>query len=161
MENLPQSTLQLLDRIEQEWTQFMAAVGRLTPEQMTTPGADGWSVKDHLAHLAHWEQWLLRHHMQGEPASNILQVDAESLEEFDTNQINELILQRGRTRALDEVLQDLQETHAQVVATLAQTPFDKLRQPRYADDPEQRPLLLWVAGDTYEHYQEHRVTLQS
>ena len=30
-------------------------------------------------------------------------------------------------------------------------PFDKLLQPRYADDPEQRPLLLWVAGDTYEH----------
>lgn len=51
--------------------------------------------------------------------------------------------------------------NAPVVATLRQMPFDKLLQPRYADDPEECALLLWVAGDTYEHYQEHSAALPS
>jgi hypothetical protein len=58
-----------------------------------------------------------------------------------------------------EVLDNFHQTHAAVVATLRQMPFDKLLQPRYADDPEQRPLLNWVAGDTHEHYQEHSAAL--
>lgn len=160
MPTLPQDTTQLLHQIDQEWTHLIAEVAKLTPEQLTTPAADGWAVKDHLAHLTHWEQWLLRHHVAGEPAKDVLQVDADLLEEFDTDAVNAIILERSRNRTLADVLQDLHETHDKVVATLRALPFDKLLQPRYADDPEQRPLLLWVAGDTYEHYQEHSAMLQ-
>lgn len=161
MDNLPKSTTDLLQRIEQEWAQLLAVLGQLTVEEVITPHADGWTVKDHLAHLNHWQQWLLRHHIQGEPAKDVLQVDPVMLEEFEVDRINEVILQRNRTRTLDDVLHEFHETHAQVVKTLTQLPFDKLLQPRYADDPERRPLLLWVIGDTYEHYQEHRAALQS
>ena len=122
---------------------------------------DGWTIKDHLAHLTHWEQWLLRHHIAGEPAHDILKLDAEMLEEFDTDWVNDFVRQQGQSRSLQEVLDNFHQTHAEVVATLRQMPFDKLLQPRYADDPEQRPLLNWVAGDTYEHYQEHSAALPS
>ena len=159
MDQLPQNTTELLQQIDQDWTQLMNAVAALTVEQVITPNADGWTVKDHLAHLAHWEQWLLRYHLNGEPAHSILEVDAEEITEFQVDQINELVRQRSRSRPLDETLHDLHETHAQVVTTLTAMPFDKLLQPRYADEPDKGPTLNWVIGNTYEHYQEHLALL--
>ena len=34
---------------------LLAAIHGLTDAQMTDPSIDGWSVKDHLAHLALWD----------------------------------------------------------------------------------------------------------
>ena len=34
---------------------LLAAIDGLTDEQMTEPSIDGWAVKDHLAHLALWD----------------------------------------------------------------------------------------------------------
>ena len=96
MDQLPQNTVELLQHIDQDWTQLMTAIAALTVEQVITPNADGWTVKDHLAHLAHWEQWLLRYHLNGEPAHSILEVDAEEITEFQVDQINELVRQRSR-----------------------------------------------------------------
>ena len=39
--------------------------------------------------------------------------------------------------------------------------FPELMRSRFADDPEKRPLLDWVIGNTYDHYQEHRRTIQA
>jgi hypothetical protein len=38
--------------------------------------------------------------------------------------------------------------------------FEDLMKPRHADDPEKRPLLMWVLGDTSEHFAEHRETIE-
>lgn len=35
-------------------TQFIGAIEGLTEAQITEPSIDGWSVKDHLNHLAFW-----------------------------------------------------------------------------------------------------------
>ena len=159
MSNYPTNTTELLTRIETEWDQLLAVVDQLSPATLTVPATDGWSPKDQLAHLAHWEQWLLRHHMAGEPAHDVMQVDAQLLEEFDVDRVNEIVLARSQERSLAAVLEELHRGHAQVVNTLTALPFADLLRPRYADDPEARPLLGWVAGDTYEHYQEHREIL--
>jgi DinB family protein len=34
---------------------LLAAIDGLTDEQMSEPSIDGWAVKDHLAHLALWD----------------------------------------------------------------------------------------------------------
>ena len=160
MSNYPTNTNELLTRIETEWDQLLAVVDQLSPETLTVPAEDGWSPKDQLAHLAHWEQWLLRHHMAGEPVQDVMQVDAQLLEEFDVDRVNDIILARSQERSLAAVLEELHRGHAQVVNTLTALPFADLLRPHYADDPANRPLLGWVAGDTYEHYQEHREILE-
>ncbi|MEZ4862449.1 MAG: ClbS/DfsB family four-helix bundle protein [Caldilineaceae bacterium] len=160
MNDLPQNTDELLERINADWTVLMALIAPLTEEQFARPAADGWAIKDQLAHLTHWENWLLRHHMQGEPAQDVMQVDSEMLEDFEVDQVNALIQARSHSRPTADILTELQQTHQQLIAALSALPFDKLLQPRYADDPEARPLLLWVAGDTYEHYQEHSAIIR-
>jgi hypothetical protein len=38
--------------------------------------------------------------------------------------------------------------------------FQDLLMPRHADDPEKRPLVMWVIGDTSDHFAEHRATIE-
>jgi uncharacterized damage-inducible protein DinB len=46
------AVLQHYRRMREE---LLAAIDGLNDEQMTDPSLDGWSVKDHLAHLALWD----------------------------------------------------------------------------------------------------------
>ena len=45
----------LLQHYRQTREGLMSAIDGLSDEQMSEPSLDGWSVKDHLAHLALWD----------------------------------------------------------------------------------------------------------
>ena len=45
----------LLQHYRQMREELLSAIEGLTDELMTEPSLDGWSVKDHLAHLALWD----------------------------------------------------------------------------------------------------------
>jgi uncharacterized damage-inducible protein DinB len=45
----------LLRHYRQMREELLAAIQGLSDEQLTEPSLDGWSVKDHLAHLALWD----------------------------------------------------------------------------------------------------------
>ena len=45
----------LLRHYRESRAALLAAIDGLTDAQMTDPSMDGWSVKDHLAHLALWD----------------------------------------------------------------------------------------------------------
>jgi hypothetical protein len=38
--------------------------------------------------------------------------------------------------------------------------FADLLKPHHADDPKKRSLVLWILGDTTEHFSEHRKTME-
>jgi hypothetical protein len=74
--------------------------------------------------------------------------------------INPVLFERNKDRSAEEVLIELRQVYEKLLAKLEATPFDDLLKPRHADDPEKRPLLLWVLGDTTEHFAEHRQTIE-
>ena len=45
----------LLQHYRQMREELLSAIDRLSDELMTEPSLDSWSVKDHLAHLALWD----------------------------------------------------------------------------------------------------------
>jgi uncharacterized damage-inducible protein DinB len=45
----------LLRHYRESRIKMLAAIDGLTDEQMSEPSIDGWAVKDHLAHLALWD----------------------------------------------------------------------------------------------------------
>ncbi|MBI2886484.1 MAG: DinB family protein [Chloroflexi bacterium] len=45
----------LLQHYREMREDLLSAIDGLSDELMTEPSLDGWSVKDHLAHLAHWD----------------------------------------------------------------------------------------------------------
>jgi hypothetical protein len=161
-EALPQTAEELLARIAEGWTTLHERIAPLSSAQLTTPGPDGgWSVKDHLAHLATWEDMLIAL-LRGEPihtAFGISRAEYDALESTDA--LNAIIAAQHKDRSLDEVMQRFEETHAQVVALIGALPDEDLSkpithfQPDDPDGPDERPVLVKIIGDTYGHYAEH------
>ena len=156
----PTNMAELLSDIEREWKALMRAVGGLTPDQMKTPDAGGWSPKDNLAHLTEWMKVLMGHHMDQRPPHEVLGVPPEVTAGWDYDAINRTLFERNRQRSADDVQNELKRVYAELTAKLRAMPFEKLMMPRRADDPERRPLLDWVLGDTTEHLAEHRATIE-
>ena len=46
----------LLERYRQMRTEFLAAINGLTEAQLIERSHNGWSVKDHMAHIAFWDE---------------------------------------------------------------------------------------------------------
>lgn len=156
----PKNTDELLRVLEDEWSALMKVVKKLTPEQMVTPDAGGWSPKDNLAHLAHWERYMLLHYIGKQPESEAMGIDEHILKDLDEDGENALIFERNRDRTVADVLKESNEVHAGVVSTLKNTPFSKLMEPVSENDPEKRPILVFVLGNTTGHYAEHRATIE-
>jgi hypothetical protein len=161
-ETQPQDTEELLARIAEGWAVLHQRIAPLSPAQLTTPGPDGgWSVKDHLAHLATWEGMLVAL-VEGKPihtAFGTSRAEYAALESTDA--LNAVIAGQHRDESLEEVLQQQEETHAQVVAKIGALADEDLSkpitffQPDDPDGPDERPVLVKIIGDTYEHYAEH------
>ncbi|GAB4496478.1 MAG: hypothetical protein OHK003_01770 [Anaerolineales bacterium] len=149
-----------MSAIAREWDLLINLADSLTDEQMSAPDAGGWSPKDNLAHLAEWMDILMGYHMDRLPAHEVIGVSEEVVKGWDMEVINPVLFERNKNRLRGEVLEMLKQAYVRLEAKLASTPFEDLLKPRHADDPEKRPILLWVLGDTSEHFKEHRETIE-
>ena len=52
--NLEQKRSEIIQHLREIRTQFLSSIEGLSEAQMSEPTIDGWSVKDHLYHLAFW-----------------------------------------------------------------------------------------------------------
>ena len=157
---VPASKKELMSAIEREWKLLMKVAEKLTDKQMTTRDAGGWSPKDNLAHLSEWMNALMGYHLDRRPRHEVMRLSEEVVEAWDFEIINPALFERNRNRSRQDVFDDLKKTYQQLVAKLDSMSFDDLLKPRHADDPEKRPVLMWVLGDTTEHFLEHRETIE-
>jgi hypothetical protein len=157
---VPGSKAELMSAVQREWKLLMDAVGRLDEQKMTAPDEGGWSPKDNLAHLSEWMNSLMGYHMDKRPAEEVMRLTKEQAEGWDMEVINPVLYERNKDRSIADVLDELKQTYEKLVAKLEAMPFEELLKPRHANDPEKRPLLLWVLGDTSEHFAEHREVIE-
>lgn len=150
----------LLKGILREWDALWHAVQCLTPEQMVAPDAGGWSPKDNLAHLTDWLKALTGYHMDHKSAEEVLGIPKELAENFDFNRVNAFMVERSRNRSTEDVVDELKQEYTEVMTRLEAMPFEELLQPRFPGDPQKRPLIEWVMGNTSEHIKEHRLTIE-
>jgi hypothetical protein len=156
----PRDKTELMARIAWEWTALLHAIDGLGDAQMSVPDAGGWSIKDNLAHLSAWVNFMRQHYLHHLPAHEVMGIDEETLKQADENVLNAILFRRNKDRSMADVLTELHQSHEQVLVDLDQMSFADLMKPRSADDPKARPLIGWVIGNTYEHYLEHRATIE-
>ena len=149
-----------MSAIEREWKLLLAVAETLTDEQMTKPDSGGWSPKDNLAHLTEWMNILMGYHMDKRPAHEVMGVSEDVTKDWDMEVINPVLFERNKNRQRSEVLDGLKQVYASLIAKLESMSFEDLLMPRHANDPEKRPLLMWVIGDTSDHFLEHRKTIE-
>ena len=157
----------LLKSIEREWMALWSVIDRLSPEQMTTLDSGGWSPKDNLAHLTEWIKVLLGYHIDKRPAHEVLGMPEETVKDWDSaigdneeTVINPALFERNKNRLTADVLAELEKTYAELITRLEDMSIEDLMKPRRAEDPQKRPLVLWILGETTEHFAEHRATIE-
>jgi hypothetical protein len=158
---VPGSKAELMSAIKREWNMLMDTVAKLQGKnKLTTPDEGGWSAKDNLAHLAEWMNVLMGYHLDRRPSHEVLVVSEEVTRDWDMEVINPVLFERNKNRSSDDVLDELKHVYEELVAKLNAMSFEDLLKPRHANDPEKRPVLIWVLGDTTEHFAEHRETIE-
>lgn len=157
---MPGNKKELMSAIEREWKLLLAVAEKLTDEQITQPDAGGWSPKDNLAHITEWMNVLMGYHIDKRPSHEVLGVSEDVTKDWDMEVINPVLFERNKNRPRSEVLDGLKQAFGSLIAKLESMSFEDLLKPRHANDPEKRPLLLWVLGDTTDHFLEHRETIE-
>ncbi len=157
---MPKDKPELLSAIDREWKLLLNTAEKLTDKQMTTPDKGGWSPKDNLAHITEWMKVLMGYHIDHRPSHEVLGVSEDVTKGWDMSNINPVLFERNRNRSRQGVLDELKQVYEQLTAKLESMTFEEYMAPRHADDPEKSPLVLWIIGDTTDHFAEHRETIE-
>jgi hypothetical protein len=158
MDTETMSKADLLAKIEKGWNDFQTYLKTLSEEQLTGPAdAAGWTAKDHIMHLAVWED-SINALFNSQLRNENMGVDKATWDSRDFDKINAVIQQRHKDKPLAEVLQTLQDVHQRLMTKLQSLTEEDLTRPYshyQSDSTNSNPAIRWVKGDTYEHYAEH------
>jgi hypothetical protein len=145
-----------MPRIETTWNQLVELVAKLGPDGLTVTASDGWAVKDHLVHVGAWEHSLLA---LIEGRDRLAGMGLHDPVEENTDAVNDAVWKLHRNQTLEQALKYFRESHGQLIAALGKLSDADLEKPyshyQPSEPDEKRPVVGWVAGNTYEHYAEH------
>ncbi|MBL8147143.1 MAG: ClbS/DfsB family four-helix bundle protein [Anaerolineae bacterium] len=155
---------ELLSQLDAGWAELQAFIASLTPEQLTVPtDAAGWTVKDHLIHLAVWEDGMnavLTHQSRRERMG----IPAELWGGDDYDGMNAIIQQKHHADTLDSVLATLDRVHAELRSRIAALSTTDLLAPYSDYQPDStstNPIVGSLAGNSFGHYEEHIPWMQA
>ena len=127
--------------------------GRLTAGP-PAGGEPGWSVKEHLGHLADWQQYVADL-LAGATTPRRIRDDAEM------DRLNGQIVAQIRARSLAEVRAGFQSSYDALRARLERLTDAELdRPPPYGRDWD-RKLWQHIAGNAFDHYREHLEAIEA
>ncbi len=163
MEPMQLSKTELLERISTTRAALEQVLLPLSPEQLSRPGPQGeWSIKNHLAHLTTWET-MLTVMLEGGPYYEVFGLTRQEYDEIDLNSLNAKIDGRNKARPLSEVLEAFAASHQHLLTVLNKLGEAELGQSIsyfQPQDTDERPILIKISGDTYAHYEEHRLWIE-
>jgi len=166
----PRDMTMLVARITGAYGAIEQVISGLSDEQLTAPGPDdGWSIKDHLAHLAAWRHSLIAL-LEGGDRGAAIGLDqrsaGESVNVEDVDDVNAFLYRRNHERTLEEVQADFRQAQERVLALLGGMTDADLGKPysHYqpgAENTSDDPVVGWIVGNTYGHDEEHLATIQA
>ena len=153
----------ILKLIEDAWNKFHQYIGTLSEKQITEPKDEGgWTVKDHMIHLAIWED-SLRALLEKRSRPEAMGIDESLWEQGNVDAVNDVIQKRYQNMPLEEVLATLKQCHEKLLATINAMSDEDLMRPHrdfQAHSEIDNPIYHWIAGNTFDHYEEHLSWIQ-
>jgi hypothetical protein len=126
-DDIPTGVDEVLEDVHAARAEIEAIIDQLSLEQMTQATDDGgWTIKDHLAHIAEWQRRGLAA-FEGRPPWEAFDIEREKYEKLDIDGINDILYQRSKDRPVEEVITDFRKTQEKVVMTLEQMNEDDLQ----------------------------------
>lgn len=161
----PLCKAELLERIEKGWEVLQQTLVGLSHTQLETyKDEQQWSILDHLAHIAAWENVLVAL-LQSRPLHTAFGLERAAYEQVSgVDEINSLLRKDPPQRPVRETLASCQQSHRRAVwAVIALPEADWSRPISFfqPDEDDQRSILVKLVGDTYRHYEEHRYWIEA
>lgn len=145
----------LLEMRRALYAHFDALIVDLSEQQIQIPMvSDGWSVKDHIAHLTFWERLNLLEMLKAiEQGVNWIDSGLEDTEEV-RDQTNLRVYLHNKDRSPADVLSEFQVTHQQVMEYLEKLSEEQLKTPY--EWLGGYTIITWLS-EPNGHYQEHEI----
>lgn len=126
----PHNRAQLLEAIKTSWNPCVALIDALTDEQWTSAtDAQGWTVKDHVAHVTAWENVMIEVFRGGSPQYATLQMPETDWAAGGIERADAIIHARKAGQSLRRVKHNRDVTHARIVTILTELPDEALTRP--------------------------------
>jgi hypothetical protein len=165
--SLPRDKQDLEQQIDAARAALEAVFDTHDETQLTEVRDDaGWSARDHLHHIAAWEDFEIARE-RGAGAYAIFGLpdkasyDALVAREPDFRAINEQVRQHGKDLSLAAVRAYARQSRATAKALLATFTDEGLRRLSNPADPTSDTFMAIVAGNSYEHDDEHRSYIEA
>lgn len=163
----PTSLFELIARIELHREPLTALVDDLPPAKRDElRDQAGWSTKDHVVHLSMWER-SLDFLLTGRARHEGLGVRQETYLKHDVDLTNDEIFRQHRDRDWVAIRAEFDDVHSDLLTTLGGVGWDglQLTYSHYAPgEPGEEvgtPVVFYVAGNTFFHYDEHRSWIET
>lgn len=157
----PQSKADLTQRMRAGSEALEAVIAGASQAALVAPGPEGWSVKDHVAHLAAWRRKTLAA-LAGRPEHEALGVDQALYESGDEEGINAALQRQAQGISLAEALADYRKVTAELLRFVEDLPEERLLGPYRPKDPQSTLRIIdAIPGNSYEHDLEHRPWIEA
>lgn len=144
---------EILDRLEDERENFLAAIDGLSDAQLEQPGVVGdWSVKDLMFHLTMWEAELVKLLWQ---AAQGVQPTTVHFSKMSVDERNVTWSAQSKDRTLEQVIDDFAGVRKQTSRRVAAFKDKDLNDPQRYPWLKGYPLWTWIAEDSFKHEAEH------
>jgi DinB superfamily len=144
------------EHIESSWRELDELVGGLDEAALTAPGDNGWAVKDHLVHVGAWERWL-QALFEGK---DLLVAMGAGGAKRKVDDINAVVFDKHRGDSPQQAREYFRASHRDLMAILGPMTTRDFERPyrtffAQGEEADEQPVLVAVAGNTYDHYAEH------
>lgn len=167
MENRPQTKAELLEQMQQAWTELEQTLDQWTDEQMTgLRDQAGWSIQDHLDHLVPWAEGTVAL-LERRSRYEAMGIDAATAENSGFDELNAILRARTPRRSLAETRAAARAAHEHLLRTVEGIAEGDLFKPYSYYDPTARgensgnPVVGWIVGNSSGHYREHLPWIQA
>ena len=157
----PKDKQALIQVIRDERIRLAALLGVVSESEMLIPlEENGWSVKDHVAHIVIWEKRLVEW-LDIVEKGQVPQQLPPGMTWDDLDRWNEQTFKENCERELVEVLADFNHFADEVARAVGAIPEDLLMSADSLAWRSGSPLWEMVAANTFWHYPEHRETIKN
>jgi hypothetical protein len=151
---------ELLERTRTAWAVLNDRVGHVPDERMTSAPGDAWSGKDQLAHVAMWHRIALAR-ITGADEDALVGWTPEESATKDIDEVNDRIRQLSAEKPLGDVRAEFEDSYNELLAAVEGLSQEQLDDLRLRDQPDRGTFAQMIAGNTYEHYEEHIPLLEA
>jgi hypothetical protein len=146
--------------IDAAWKDLHSFLGAVPPGQASKRDQAGWSVKDHVAHLAVWEDSVVIL-FRGGRRHEALGIEEPFYAASSMDEINEVIKVRLEGTALQEAIRNLEGAHRQLMGhlrTLRDADLNAKAREFFPQAPrnDDRSLASLIWDNTGRHFTEHQ-----